>query len=66
MTPVDQDFDPLRQSVRGTVIVPADDAYDKARRVWNAMIDRPARGDRQPAKRGRCDRRGEVLTTAER
>jgi FAD/FMN-containing dehydrogenase len=34
------DLDRLRNSVRGAVIVPADGAYEKARRVWNAMIDR--------------------------
>jgi hypothetical protein len=33
----------LRSSVRGTVVQPGDDAYESARKVYNAMIDkRPA------------------------
>ena len=30
----------LREAIRGTVCTPADDGYDAARAVWNAMIDR--------------------------
>ncbi|HEX6194338.1 MAG TPA: FAD-binding oxidoreductase [Jiangellaceae bacterium] len=30
----------LRGAVRGAVITPADDSYDKVRAVWNGMIDR--------------------------
>src|SRR4029078_11946823 len=30
----------LRQSLRGQVLTPASPAYDGARRLWNAMIDR--------------------------
>src|SRR3954451_7997260 len=33
----------LRSAVRGAIIAPGDDAYESARRVYNAMIDkRPA------------------------
>ncbi|MEU6988132.1 FAD-binding oxidoreductase [Streptomyces sp. NPDC046324] len=33
-------LDPLRDSVRGDVVVPGDPAYDEARRVYNALHDR--------------------------
>ncbi len=33
-------IDRLRQQFRGEIVTPADAGYDKARRVWNAMIDR--------------------------
>lgn len=36
-------LDEFRHAHRGDIITPADDRYDQARRVWNAMIDkRPA------------------------
>ncbi|MFD2055170.1 FAD-binding oxidoreductase [Mesorhizobium calcicola] len=38
-TPIEQ----LRQGLQGELVLPTDDAYDKARRVWNGAIDkRPA------------------------
>lgn len=30
----------LRSSLRGAMLLPGDDGYDKSRTVWNAMIDR--------------------------
>ncbi|HEV2006825.1 MAG TPA: FAD-binding oxidoreductase [Candidatus Limnocylindrales bacterium] len=38
--PAPQGIDRLRASFRGEVILPADGAYDDARRVWNAVFDR--------------------------
>lgn len=35
-----RDLDQLRRSVGGDIILPADAAYDEARRLWNAALDR--------------------------
>ena len=33
----------LRGGFKGTILLPSDDAYENARKIWNAMIDkRPA------------------------
>jgi hypothetical protein len=35
----DDDINALRTGFRGDVLVPADEGYDEARSIWNAMID---------------------------
>lgn len=39
----DRTIESLRAQLRGALILPGDDAYDTARAVWNAMIDRRPR-----------------------
>lgn len=34
------DFDALRRSLRGSLVLPGDSDYDMSRQIWNAMIDR--------------------------
>ena len=33
------EIDELRQNISGQVVLPHDDNYDGARKIWNAMID---------------------------
>jgi len=47
----------LRARIRGELIVPADSAYERVRRVWNAMIDK------RPALIVRCAAVADVITT---
>jgi FAD/FMN-containing dehydrogenase len=42
------EIEKLKASLRGALLLPGDDGYDKARTVWNAMIDR------RPALVARC------------
>jgi FAD/FMN-containing dehydrogenase len=49
----------LRSSVRGSVIQPGDDAYEPARRVYNAMIDK------RPALIVRCVDVGDVIAAVD-
>jgi FAD/FMN-containing dehydrogenase len=44
----------LRQQMQGPVLTPQDDAYDAARQIWNAMIDR------RPAVIARCVSSGDL------
>jgi FAD/FMN-containing dehydrogenase len=58
MTTTEQatEFEPLTAAMRGPVILPGDDGYDKARAVYNAMIDR------RPAAIARCADAADVMT----
>jgi FAD/FMN-containing dehydrogenase len=49
----------LREHVRGEVITPHDEGYEKARRVYNAMIDR------RPRVVVRCANAGDVMAAVE-
>ena len=49
----------LRESIRGSVIVPADPSYDEARAVWNGMIDK------RPALIVRCSGVADVLAAVQ-
>jgi FAD/FMN-containing dehydrogenase len=45
----------LKRNVSGQVVLPQDDAYDAARKIWNAMIDK------RPALIVRCATRRDVV-----
>src|SRR4051794_12737381 len=53
----DQVLDAFRAELRGALLLPGDDGYDAARRVWNAMIDR------HPALIVRCAGVADVIAT---
>src|SRR5262245_26877280 len=50
-------LDSLRSSFRGALIMPADSTYDKARRVWNGLIDK------RPAVIAECTGAADVMAT---
>ena len=56
MTIAQTSLDTLRKTLRGSLIVAGDPAYDEARRVWNAMIDK------HPAVIARCRGAVDVMT----
>jgi FAD/FMN-containing dehydrogenase len=45
----------LRKGLRGTILQPADEGYEGARRIWNGMIDR------RPAVIARCSGSADVM-----
>jgi FAD/FMN-containing dehydrogenase len=51
------DVSRLRNSLEGQVMLPGDEGYDSARRVWNAMVDR------HPAVAVRCVSNADVSAT---
>jgi len=53
----DTAIDKLRGNVDGQVVLPDDDAYDAARAIWNAMIDK------RPAAIVRCASDSDVVKT---
>ena len=53
-TPLKLNTDTLQSKIKGTIILPDHSAYDDARRIWNAMIDR------RPALIVRCGQGSDV------
>lgn len=45
----------LRESLRGTIVLPGDESYEETRRIWNGMIDR------RPAAIARCTGPADVM-----
>lgn len=52
-------IDQLQERVRGAVVTPGDDTYDRARKVYNGMIDR------RPAAVVRCANAGDVMAATD-
>src|SRR5262245_64154663 len=50
-------LDSLRSSFRGALITPVDSSYEKARRVWNGLIDK------RPAVIAQCAGTADVMAT---
>src|SRR5688572_18691577 len=52
-------LDQLRSTVRGSIVLPGDEAYEPARQVYNAMIDK------RPAVIVRCADAADVVAAVE-
>lgn len=52
----DADVEKLRSRLRGQLLLPGDEGYDEARKIFNAMIDR------RPALIARCVGAADVVT----
>lgn len=50
-----KNFKELKNNFKGTILFPDDDAYDSARSIWNAMIDK------RPAAIARCATTSDVV-----
>ena len=49
-----RDADTLARTMKGALLRPSDEGYDKARTIWNAMVDR------RPALIARCESAADV------
>lgn len=54
-TPIHADVSALRTGLSGEVLIPGDDGYEQARRVWNAFVDK------RPAAIARCSTTADVV-----
>ncbi len=54
-TTIETKIEQLKNGLSGQVILPSDDAYESARRIWNAMIDK------RPALIARCATTSDVV-----
>ncbi|HXI03339.1 MAG TPA: FAD-binding protein, partial [Candidatus Saccharimonadales bacterium] len=50
-----KEIERLRREVSGEILLPGDDAYEDARKIWNAMIDK------RPGAIVRCSSTSDVV-----